>query len=205
MHEQRRQRRLVVGLEVAGVPEEHVFMRVRDLQHVDARVPDHRIERADDRPVGILFLLGARAGVIGLDELIGLRRGFTEPAHGPRVVRTDLVVHAGHPVPHVVAGGIGEAQLGPRGDVHRARAALVDPLEVHEEMQLVPDIRPRIAAHCCAAPPACPALLGREVVERRHLLVLVEENAAPCSWFVPCFDTGDDAAWLWPNSASNDW
>ena len=66
----------------------------------------------------------------------------------PRVVRVDLMIHPGHPVPHVVVRERGRRQLGTRDDVQRAAAILVDALEVHEVVQFVLDDRPaEIAAH----------------------------------------------------------
>src|SRR6266852_5803363 len=94
----------------------------------DFRVRDHRVQGADHRPIGVLFLFGTRPRVVGLNQLIGLRRRLAQPADGPRIVGVDLVVHAHHPVPDVVVREVGEIELRPGVDVHRPAAILLDAL-----------------------------------------------------------------------------
>ena len=180
VHERRTDRRLVLaGGEERRVAEEHVLVRVRDLQDVDARVLDHRVQCPDDRPVDVVLLLRAREGPIGPGELARLRRRLAQPANGPRVVRVDLMIHPGHPVPHVVVRERRRRQLGTRDDVQRAAAVLVDALEVHEVVQLVLDDR----SAEIAAPLNLPRLRLRqilllgEVVALGHRLILIEEES----------------------------
>ena len=88
------------------------------------------------------------------------------------------MVHANHPVPDVVVREIGEIELRPRVDVHRPAAILVDAFEVDEEVKLVLDDGPSQVS--------APLLLLRfrlreipllgEIIERRHRLVLIEEE-----------------------------
>ena len=168
MIELRRKRCLIAAVvEVPGVAEEHVFVRVRHFEGVHSRVRDHRAQGPDDRPVDVVLLLGTRRCPIGVRELIGLRRRLSQPADRPCVVRADLMVHAHHVIPHVVMREIGEVELGSRRDVDGAAAILIDPLEIREVMELVLDDGP--------SEPAAPLHLAR--VRLRQVLLLGEEVA----------------------------
>ena len=90
------QRRLAARL-VAAVPvearvaERHVLLRPGEAQRIDAGVAEHRVERPDDRLIDVgLFARGIERH--RADDLVVLRRGFTQPADAPRVIVGQLLV-----------------------------------------------------------------------------------------------------------------